>query len=81
MSRDLIQYQTTVDNNTVYLSAFHGGKFGRCVQLDIQKNGYCSMTFKEAIKLFKAMIVEIKKLEEEYNRNSPWWEQWKEVKT
>jgi hypothetical protein len=32
------------------------------------------MTFKEAIDLFETMIVAIKKLEEEYNRNPPWWE-------
>jgi DNA-binding Lrp family transcriptional regulator len=75
VSRDLVRHETTVDNNIVYLNAFHGGKFGRCVQLTIQNGTYCQMTFKEAVELFETMIGKIKKVEEEYNRNPPWWEQ------
>ena len=75
MSRDLVVHETSVNDNILYLNAYHGGKDGRCVQLTIQNGTYCSMTFKEAIDTFQTMIAEITKLNEEYDLNPPWWEQ------
>ena len=75
MSRDLVIHETTVDNNILYLNAYHGGDVGRCVQLTIREKSYCSMTFKEALDLFQTWIVEIQKLTEEYDMTPPWWEE------
>lgn len=74
MAKVLVVHECTVRPDRVSLSAFHGGKNGRCVQLTTL-NDYVQMTFKEAVDFFKTCIAEIEKLADEYDRNPPWWEE------
>lgn len=78
MTKDLVTHRCTIKPfQLIYVNAFAGGENGRCVQITTNMD-YFQMTFKEAVDFFKTCIAEIEKLNEEYDKNPPWWEAWKE---
>ena len=79
MSRDLIEEAFKV-RGYAKLTSFWGGKeHKRCVQLTVPYEGYCQMTYDEAISFFNQCIDEITKIDKRYNENPPWWEELSEL--
>lgn len=73
MSRNLIEYDTSVNNSIIYISSYWGGSNKRCIQ--VTSPVPAQMTMDEARQFFMDCLQAIDSLEVEYDLNPPWWEQ------